>query len=82
MAVAKHHRLRNNDMFKLLNKKLKPSVSERTALLAFKWKSLFFRKVATTAKEQPKYLVVNKASRSLNFEALVGQGPDHWMGCL
>lgn len=74
MAVAKHHRLRNNDMLKLLNKKLKPSVSERTALLAFQWKSLFFRRVATTAKEQPKYLVVNKASGSLNFEALVGQG--------
>lgn len=61
-------------MFKLLNKKLKPSVSERTALLAFKWKSLFFRRVATTAKEPPEYLVINKASGSLNSEVLVGQG--------
>lgn len=74
MAVAKHHRLRNNDMFKLLIKKLKQSVSERTALLAFKCNSLFFRRVATTAKEQGKYLVINKASHSLNSKALVGQG--------
>lgn len=53
MAIAKHHRLRNNDMLKLLNKKLKPSVSERTALLAFQWKSLFFRRWQPQLKSSP-----------------------------